>query len=248
MSPERVIGGHEFVALSAGEMHTCALTAEGVAYCWGYGQNGEVGNREIMTTCSGALPQPNVPCSQAEPFRVTSDVRFREINAGMRITCAVTVEDDAYCWGSGYRCALALCYDDSHVPLQIPVPGKVRTVDAGYWSACALTMDARAFCWGNNASGQLGSTATIPSCFQNSRCTPEPTEVSGGHRWIALTVAESHACGITTEGDVLCWGDKGEGRLGEGVDTLACDLPSRAWPTDPCSYWPRPVNGLPRIR
>jgi hypothetical protein len=33
--PAAVVGGPTFSSLTTGDLHTCGLTASGVAYCWG---------------------------------------------------------------------------------------------------------------------------------------------------------------------------------------------------------------------
>lgn len=42
--PVPVAGGHTFTSLGVGFFHTCALTDDGAAYCWGYGGGGSLGN------------------------------------------------------------------------------------------------------------------------------------------------------------------------------------------------------------
>ena len=78
-----------FTALSVGSQHACALTADGVAYCWGLnGQDGE-GRLGDGTTANRPAPTP-----------VSSSLRFAEISAGYRHTCARTSDAGAVaCWG-----------------------------------------------------------------------------------------------------------------------------------------------------
>jgi alpha-tubulin suppressor-like RCC1 family protein len=51
--PTLVAGALQFAALSTGSAHTCAVTTTGVAYCWGYNADGELG---IGTRNDFAMP------------------------------------------------------------------------------------------------------------------------------------------------------------------------------------------------
>ena len=41
--PTAVTGGRRFLSLTAGQVHTCGLTAEGEGFCWGSNEDGQLG-------------------------------------------------------------------------------------------------------------------------------------------------------------------------------------------------------------
>ncbi|MCA0374477.1 MAG: hypothetical protein LCH84_02335 [Gemmatimonadetes bacterium] len=76
-----------FTAITAGAAHTCALTAQGEAWCWGDNRDGQVG----AGPASAALV--------ATPTRVSTTQRFVAIAAGGAHTCGITAAGAAWCWG-----------------------------------------------------------------------------------------------------------------------------------------------------
>jgi alpha-tubulin suppressor-like RCC1 family protein len=82
--PREVATAVRFNAITVGQFHTCALDADGRAYCWGAAA--QVGRR------TGDL---------AVPGEVETELRFREIVAGASHTCALSLQGLAYCWGEG---------------------------------------------------------------------------------------------------------------------------------------------------
>ncbi|HST61559.1 MAG TPA: hypothetical protein VLK84_22825 [Longimicrobium sp.] len=49
-----------FQSVAAGMFHTCAVTTEGTAYCWGGNRDGQLGNGSPHT-CDGAYPCSRMP-------------------------------------------------------------------------------------------------------------------------------------------------------------------------------------------
>ena len=76
-----------FAAVSAGNNHTCGVTASGTAYCWGSGRTGVLGNGSTD--------------DQTTPVAVSGGLSFTSVSAGSEHTCGVTTSGGAYCWGWG---------------------------------------------------------------------------------------------------------------------------------------------------
>jgi alpha-tubulin suppressor-like RCC1 family protein len=74
--PVAVAGGLTFSGLEAGSAHTCAVTTAGVAYCWGFGGLGQLGNGKLI--------------NRFTPRAVKTTVPFRRVAPGSGFTCAET--------------------------------------------------------------------------------------------------------------------------------------------------------------
>lgn len=74
-----------FRNIAAGDNHTCALTADSAAYCWGAGRAGQLGNNQ----------QSDSP----RPVLAIGGHDFRALTLGSSHSCAVTADGYAWCWG-----------------------------------------------------------------------------------------------------------------------------------------------------
>jgi alpha-tubulin suppressor-like RCC1 family protein len=197
-----------FTQVNAGFAHTCGVTSDSRAYCWGWNNEGQMGNGEI--TQDHRTPSP-----------VIGGLRFRQISAGTFHTCGVTSGYRAYCWGDGD-------------PWPTPVPGGhwFRQVSAAEWHTCGVTTDDQAYCWGANTNGQLGNGTTDPSGNKD----PIPVAVTGGIRFREVSAGAYHSCGVTPTNSAYCWGGDSTGQLGDGASYTNCTsggdvLPCRTRPT-----------------
>ena len=74
------------VRITAGENHTCVLSAEGAVRCWGKNASGQLGDGTFVT--------------RRRPAPIRGRVNAAEISAGGRHTCAVTTAGEVECWGA----------------------------------------------------------------------------------------------------------------------------------------------------
>jgi alpha-tubulin suppressor-like RCC1 family protein len=143
--------GVTFTALAAGAFHTCALTDDGAAFCWGTNDDGQLGD--------GSTNQGDIPVAVSLPAGVT----FSSLSAGSYHTCGITHAGAAYCWGLDEVGQLGdgHVYDGSvetsTVPVAVVMPPGVSftTVVSGYGHNCALSSTGKAYCWGNTYLGAV---------------------------------------------------------------------------------------------
>jgi hypothetical protein len=238
-----------FVALSGGDLHTCGLTREGRAYCWGDNTNGQLG---------AGIPTP----STSAPTRVATTQTFAIIAAGSSTTCALTADGTPWCWGTpltndpplltpaavsstvklkslvnrGFPCGLskdgaAFCwYAPSSIfdagsggpgPTRVmsSLPLPLNAVAGGSAHVCALDLAGRAFCAGNNTHGELGD-GNAPT----ASTLPVPVAISQPFASIAL--GDEFACALTAFGVAYCWGNNAEGQLGVGPRVAMATTPA----------------------
>ncbi len=192
--------------ISAGSVHTCALTVSGGVKCWGRDNYGQLGNDTSLTT--QYLP--------VDVAGLTSGVV--SISAGSIHTCAVTDAGGAKCWGADNNGQVG---NDGAVVARVPTPvdvagltSGVSSISAGYFHTCAVTVAGGAKCWGSDGSGQLGNDAALS--YQ-----PMPVDVAGlTSGVVSISSGGDHTCAVTSARGVKCWGRDGEGQLGDDA-TLA---------------------------
>src|SRR5207248_840583 len=133
------------------------------------------------------------------------------ITAGGSHSCALTSAGGVACWGRNVSGELGDGTTTNRLTpaAVVGLSGGVSAIAAGNAHTCALTSRAGVSCWGDNAEGQLGDATTTNRS--------QPVAVTGLPSGIAAIVAgDVHTCALTSDGNVMCWGNNFAGQLGDG--------------------------------
>ncbi|MDQ2648966.1 MAG: thrombospondin type 3 repeat-containing protein, partial [Actinomycetota bacterium] len=134
--------------IDTGQGHTCGVTTDGAAYCWGLDSSGRLGNGPVTA-------------AQAAPSLVQTPAgtTWTDIGPTAQGTCALSTAGAVHCWGSGLLAGTGnLDNTDAPGPAAAAPAGPWTTMStnsAGY-VACAIAATGGSYCWGANANGMLG--------------------------------------------------------------------------------------------
>ena len=195
----------------------CAVLTSGGVACWGYGQNGELGNG----------PHSSSGANSAVPVSVVDTDGSGTLSGVTSLTgdadgyCALAAGRVA-CWGNGTLGQLGNGqFSDSAIP--VPVAGVsgagrlsgVATTTGDGSAVCALLLTGRVNCRGAGGQGDLGDGkfpdgSALPVQVKGLRGKGALSGVAG------LTGDQDGYCAMLTAGDVNCWGAGATGDLGNG--------------------------------
>ena len=201
-------GQRSAIAISTGTFMTCAITNDGMGYCWGENDEGQLGNGTTnsrqMTPVEVLFPSGYTPVS---------------ISAGDDFACALMDNRKVMCWGENNDGRLGqgpLATDDETTPVWVSMENSetAHFLDIGTKSACMILDSEETKCWGTNEEGQIGQGDTDVDYYST------PTEVNGSHDFVALSINSDTICAITSNAEGYCWGDNEAGQTGRGsIDT-----------------------------
>ncbi len=186
-------------AISAGDLHSCALLATGGVKCWGSNVAGQLGDNST----NGRLVPTDVS-------GLSSGVTA--ISAGGYNTCALLATGAVKCWGDNFNGSVG---DNTNANKLVPtdvsgLSSGVTAISTGLAHTCALLSTGGVKCWGGNTSGQVGDNTTANKLV--------PTDVSGLSSGVtAITTGDYHSCALLTTDGIKCWGRNSSGQLGDST-------------------------------
>jgi hypothetical protein len=185
-----------FTSVSAGGSHTCGITTQRTAFCWGSNSSGQLGTGDLE--------------SSSIPARVAGNLTFDVIAAGGEHTCGIVTDNQVYCWGSDASWQLGrLDRQAPGAPANRLTPtllpqGQLTGITSGGEHTCARNAAGAAVCWGAYTYGE--QTLYLDG----------PRAIEGGSSIESLTSGGQHSCGIVS-GAGFCWSSNDHGQLGDGT-------------------------------
>lgn len=190
-------------SIEAGNEQTCALRDTGRIYCWGRGDQGQIGDGGSGDTGH-----------RFTPTLVYGITNAASVAGGLWHTCAVLSDGAVKCWGRNDQGCLGNFGADAIYPKPVAVNGidgtlgRAKAVDPSVASTCILMDDGSIRCAGSNSNGQLGAGGS-----SSSNC---PVPVQAPTKFSALANGAFFVCGVVSPKSVKCWGRGDQGALGNG--------------------------------
>lgn len=190
------------IQIAGGLGFACGRFGEGSVYCWGLGEQGQLGNSTAAAGARFSTPTTRVSGLTSAATKVV---------AGSAFACALLLDGTVRCWGADDFGQLG---DDATLAAKstsVAVSGIAGATDVAAHSehACAVLTGGAVRCWGRNDFGQIGDGS------QTHRATP--VAVVGLPAAVAVTTSSSHSCAILAEANrrIVCWGANDFGQLGD---------------------------------
>jgi hypothetical protein len=183
--PVKVSGNHVWRSVSAGEhATTCGTTDANIAYCWGNNETYQAGREPAVDYDTLVAP-------------VSGSDEMMAVDVDFFAACGLSPAGQPLCWGDE-----ALAHFSRHaLPRAVVSPALVSISVGNHNNDCGLTSAGEAWCWGLNFDRD---TAAYPDGKINLDAVPFAQSL----RFTQLSMGPffRDGCGITTEGDLHCWG------------------------------------------
>ncbi len=223
--------------ITAGLVHTCVLFDDNSVRCWGQNNVGQLG-------VGNTTPITQTSIAGTDIMFAGMDVQIKQIDAGNDHTCALSVDNKVFCWGSGSNGKLGnnatTNIGDNSPMTAIPtVVGAVSgnfpmiqdpvKVVAGANHTCVSFTEHDVVCWGlpselgnNGATAAAGMTGVILGANAVTAMSSSLQNLN-----IKDIVSGSGiTCILTNTNKAVCWGVGAAGQLGYG-----CGMANSAAPT-----------------
>lgn len=173
-SPVTVIGGiTNWKQTVGGTNHNLGLTIDNIAYAWGQGSSGQLGD--------------NTVAAKSSPVTIAGGItNWKQLSAGGSFSSGVTLDGIIYTWGSNTSGRLGN-NSTSNSSSPVTIVGGItnwKQVMSSDRHTLALTEDGLIYTWGSNSNGSLG--------LNDSLDRSSPTLVVGGiNNWSSISQTES---------------------------------------------------------
>ncbi len=223
------LGNHHANKVDCFRSHTCASTAEGAMYCFGFGGYGRLGYGSYSHVGDNEAADSRGAISFGQGSEHVID-----FGLGFQFSCALLQSGQVTCWGRNEHFQLGILDDaSSKATPQNVAQGNESAIAlaVSHDHACAVWADGGVSCWGSNELGRLGYGDTINRGGPLSTSIIERVPI---HKAAVKIFSRGRStCVLYFKGEFACWGSGFNGRLGTGNqlnigdDLVPTDVPSQ---------------------
>src|SRR5690349_63600 len=171
-------GAGALITVSTGDSHSCGLNIDGVAYCWGLNDHGQLGD--------------GTTTDRTAPVAVAGGLTFLGLTVGGDHSCGLSTTGPWFCWGANESGQLGDgTTSDRWSPVVMAGSLQLNSLSLGRSHTCGIVsrpdLEELFYCWGRNDHGQVGDgTTTQPT---------SPTPVTGiGVAFGPVIAGGNHTC------------------------------------------------------
>ena len=204
--PDSIMTSERFQSVVSGEWHSCGLTRDGRALCWGSNDAGQTGIGS------------RAPIVQ-RPTPVYGQHRFVSLTAGSRHTCGITIGGETLCWGANDKLQLGInnirrgCQPSAAcmaVPAPLDEPHYFVALSAGWDKTCGVSRIGALYCWGFAYSSVFPDK---PLALTRIGASMAFSDVRPGY-WFT--------CGLAVGGKAYCWKEQDREIIGQSLIRWGC--------------------------
>jgi hypothetical protein len=219
-------------SVATGEGHSCAIRADGSAWCWGANQAGQLGRPAFQT-------------EDLAPARVGDFTDWSQLAVSSTASCGVREDGVVWCWG-GNNLIFGMG-DSQPTPTRIDLPAKAVQLAGHYYGLCARLEDGAVWCtqyegWPAKPFARFSARSVVDLTVNvwgvcelrddgSLWCTdwrtpnpPSPVQVGPGLDWVGPFSGAYSTCGLRRGGVVSCFGD--HDAIGGAVVDVALRAPA----------------------
>jgi len=197
--PKEVVGITEGIKnIKVGDLHACAVSKTGKAYCWGGNLKGQLGREETPSTT---------------PVLISGITDATDITASGAFSCALLNDGKVKCWGDNENGTLGNGGTENSITPVDVIISNAMAISGGSDHVCAVIDDGTVKCWGSNEYKQLGDTTVEKSST--------PVTIAGISNATKISCGKYHSCVVLETGEINCWGDSIYPMLGNPLEATS---------------------------
>lgn len=220
--------------IQVGDNHSCAVSNDGNAYCWGSTGHGALGDGLAHGSGTFAVPKRVLKGHAVDgDTDGTNLINIKEIALGMDANCALSNSQRVYCWGDRSS-GLGSAPNSSSNPTPLAVNAQAVnfiSTTTSYYDTCSITASTYLYCSGYNVYGHIGdgteTTRRTSVPVHAGEAAPADTDGTYLKNIKQVGTGSYNTCALSYAGNVYCWGYAGTSNLGNGQTIANTSTPIR---------------------